>query len=55
MSNIQIPEELFTRLCGYFLLNKRDSLQEQIICNQLEEKLERVNARQEYAEKRGIK
>lgn len=52
MSNIQIPEELFSRLCGFFLLGKRDPLNEEIICNLLQEKLERIEARAQYMEKK---
>lgn len=48
MSNIQISEELFTRLCAYFLLDKRDPLQEQIIRDGLQEKLDRMQARADY-------
>lgn len=48
MSNIQISEELFTRLCAYFLLDKRDPLQEQIIRDGLQEKLDRIQARADY-------
>lgn len=48
MSNIQISEELFTRLCAYFLLDKRDLLQEQIIRDGLQEKLDRIQARADY-------
>ena len=31
MSNIQISQELFSRLYAYFLMNRREPLQEQII------------------------
>lgn len=48
MSNIQISEELFTRLCAYFLLDRREPLQEQIIKDQLQDKLDRVQRRADY-------
>lgn len=49
MKQIQISEELFTRLCAYHLLDRREPLQEQIIRDELQEKLDRIQARQEYA------
>lgn len=48
MSNIQISEELFTRLCAYFLLGRREPLQEQIIKDQLQDKFDRVQRRADY-------
>lgn len=48
MKNIQIPEELFIRLYGYFLLNKRDALQERIIIDQLQVKMDKIQARADY-------
>ena len=48
MKTIQIPEELFVRLYGYFLLDKRDALNERIIIDQLQAKMERIQARAEY-------
>lgn len=48
MSQVQISEELFSRLYGYFLLNRREPLQEQIIRDGLQEKFDRINARKEY-------
>lgn len=48
MSNIQISEELFTRLCAYFLLDRREPLQEQIIKDQLQDKFNRVQRRADY-------
>ena len=48
MSNIQISEELFTRLCAYFLLDRREPLQEQIIKNQLQDKFDRIQRRADY-------
>lgn len=49
MKNIQIPEELFTRLCTYFLAEKTDSLNEQIIKNMLSDKLEKMQKRDNYS------
>lgn len=48
MKNVQISEELFTRLCAYHILDKRDPLQEQIIRDELQNKLDRITARKEY-------
>lgn len=48
MSQVQISEELFSRLCGYFLLDRREPLQERIIKDQLQEKWDRMQARAEY-------
>ena len=48
MSNIQISEELFTRLCAYFLLDRREPLQEQIIKDMLSDKMERIQRREAY-------
>ena len=48
MKQIQINEELFTRLCAYFLLDRREPLQGQIIKNQLQEKMDRMQARADY-------
>lgn len=48
MSNIQISEELFTRLCAYFLLDRREPLQEQIIKDQLQDKFDRIQRRADY-------
>lgn len=48
MKQIQISKELFTRLCAYFLLDRREPLQEQIIKNQLQEKMDRMQARADY-------
>lgn len=48
MKNVQISEELFTRLCAYHILDKRDPLQEQIIRDGLQDKLDRITARKEY-------
>lgn len=48
MKQIQISEELFTRLCAFFLLDRREPLQEQIIQDQLQEKLDRIQRRADY-------
>lgn len=48
MKQIQISEELFSRLCAYHLLDKRDHLQEQIIRDGLQDKLDRMQARADY-------
>lgn len=48
MKKVQISEELFSRLYGYFLLDRRDPLQEQIIRDGLQEKFDRITARKEY-------
>lgn len=40
MSNVQISEELFSRLCAYFIMDRREPLQEQIIKDLLQEKLD---------------
>lgn len=48
MRQVQISEELFTRLCAYFLLDKREPLQEQIIKDQLQDKFDRVQRRADY-------
>lgn len=48
MKQVQISEELFTRLCAYHLFDRREPLQEQIIKDQLQEKLNRIQARADY-------
>lgn len=48
MKQVQISEELFIRLCAYHLLDRREPLQEQIIKDQLQEKLNRIQARADY-------
>jgi hypothetical protein len=48
MKQIQISEELFTRLCAYHLMDRREPLQEQIIKDQLQEKLDRIQRRADY-------
>ena len=51
MKNVQISEELFTRLCTYFLADKNDILNEQIIKNMLTDKLKKIAKREEYTKK----
>lgn len=48
MKNIQISEELFSRICTYFLFDKDDPENVQAIVRGLEDKLERMNKRIEY-------
>lgn len=48
MKQVQISEELFARLCAYHLFDRREPLQEQIIKDQLQEKLNRIQARTDY-------
>lgn len=48
MKQVQISEELFTRLCAYHLLDRREPLQEQIIKDLLQEKLDKIQARADY-------
>lgn len=49
MRQVQISEELFSRLYGFHVLGKQDALQAQIICDQLQEKMDRIQARAEYS------
>ena len=49
MRQVQISEELFSRLYGFHVLGKRDALQAQIICDQLQEKMDRMQARTKYS------
>lgn len=48
MKQVQISEELFIRLCAYHLLDRREPLQEQIIKDQLQEKLDKIQRRADY-------
>lgn len=48
MKQVQISEELFSRLYGFHVLGKQDALQAQIICDQLQEKMDRMQARADY-------
>lgn len=50
MSNIQISEELFSRLCAYHLLDRREPEQEQAIRAGLQKKLTAIQRRTDYAE-----
>ena len=50
MSNIQISEELFSRLCAYHLLDRREPEQEQAISAGLQRKLTAIQRRTDYAE-----
>lgn len=52
MKQIQISEELFTRLCAFHLLDKRDPLQEQIIRDGLQDKLDRMQAHEDYSRRK---
>lgn len=49
MKQIQISEELFSRLCAYHLMGRREPLQEQIIRDELQDKLDRMQARKDYS------
>lgn len=48
MKQVQISEELFSRLCAYFIMNRREPLQEQIIKDLLQEKFDRIQRRTDY-------
>lgn len=50
MKNIQIPETLFVQLCMYFLLDRTEPEQVEAITAGLQEKLDRIKARTDYAE-----
>ena len=52
MRQVQISEELFTRLCAYHLMNRREPLQEQIIRDGLQDKLDRMQAREDYSRRK---
>lgn len=49
MSNVQISEELFSRLYAYFLMDRREPLQEQIIKDELQTKFDKIQRRTDYA------
>ena len=49
MKQIQISEELFNRLYAFFILGHREPLQEAIIRQELEAKIERMLARDAYS------
>lgn len=48
MKQVQISEELFSRLYAYFIMDRREPLQEQIIKDLLQEKLDRIQRRADY-------
>lgn len=48
MKQIQISEELFTRLYAFFLLDRREPLQERIIKDELQAKFDKIQARADY-------
>lgn len=52
MSNVQISEELFTRLYAYFLMDRREPLQERIIKDELQAKFDRIQRRSDYIPRR---
>lgn len=47
---VQIPTELFSRLCAYHLLDRREPEQEQAIKTGLQRKLAAIQRRTDYAE-----
>lgn len=49
MKQVQISEELFSRLCAYHLLDRREPEQEQAIRNELQIKLDKIQRRTDYA------
>lgn len=51
MKNVQISEELFIRICTYFLADKNDILNERIIKDMLTDKLDKMAKREEYTKK----
>lgn len=48
MKQVQISEELFTRLYAYFLMDRREALQERIIKDELQAKFDRIQRRADY-------
>lgn len=48
MKQVQISEELFSRLYAYFIMDRREPLQEQTIKDLLQEKLDRIQRRADY-------
>lgn len=48
MKQVQISEELFTRLYAYFLMDRREPLQERIIKDELQAKFDRIQRRADY-------
>lgn len=49
MKQVQISEELFSRLCAYHLLDRREPEQKQAIRNELQIKLDKIQRRTDYA------
>lgn len=47
IKQVQISEQLFSMICGYFLLDKKDT--EPMICEMLENKLDRLMKHNEYS------
>lgn len=47
---VQISQELFTRICMFFLLNRTEPEQVDAITTGLQEKLDRISARTDYME-----
>ena len=48
MKQVQISEELFTRLYAYFLMDRREPRQERIIKDELQAKFDRIQRRADY-------
>lgn len=48
--NVQIPEELFSRICMFFLLDRTEPEQVDAIMAGLQDKLDRMQLRTEYIE-----
>ena len=49
-SQIQIPEELFARICAYFLLDRTEPEQVEAITAGLQEKFIRMQKRKEFTQ-----
>jgi hypothetical protein len=47
---VQIPQELFSRICMYFLLDRTEPEQVDAITTGLQDKLNRMQLRTEYTE-----
>lgn len=50
MRQVQISEELFSRLYAYFIMDRREPEQEQAIRNELQIKFDKIQRRTDYAE-----
>ena len=48
--NVQIPEELFSRICMFFLLDRTEPEQVDAITTGLQDKLARMQLRADYME-----